>query len=66
LSAAPVIKRVVQAFGAERVMWGSDVAQSPGSYAELLALAKSAVAELTSAEQSAVLYDTCKQVYSRR
>lgn len=66
LSAAPVIKRVVQAFGAERVMWGSDVAQSPGSYAELLALAKSAMDELTSAEQSAVLYDTCKQVYSRR
>lgn len=66
LPTAPVIKRVVQEFGAQRVMWGSDVAQSAGTYAELLALAKAAVAELTPAEQAAVLFETCNQVYGRR
>jgi predicted TIM-barrel fold metal-dependent hydrolase len=63
LPAAPVVARVVAAFGAQRVMWGSDVAQSKGEYAHMIALAKASVASLTSAEQQQVLHGTANAVY---
>jgi predicted TIM-barrel fold metal-dependent hydrolase len=66
LPAAPVVKRVVAEFGARRVMWGSDVAQSAGTYPELLALADTAFQDLTASERAAVLFDSCDQVYGGR
>jgi L-fuconolactonase len=65
VSAAPVLQRVVAAFGADRVMWGSDIAQSKGSYAEMLELAAHAVADLRPDERRQVLDVTARRVYWR-
>jgi predicted TIM-barrel fold metal-dependent hydrolase len=60
---AAVVTRAVKEFGAERVMWGSDVAQSAGSYAELVAMAKVSLSELSAEQCQAVLHDTAAGVY---
>ena len=54
---------VVARFGAERVMWGSDVAQSQGTYDRFIAEAVAAAATLSSAERAAVLGGTAARVY---
>jgi predicted TIM-barrel fold metal-dependent hydrolase len=54
---------VVARFGAERVMWGSDVAQSRGSYAEFVANAVASVASLPEAGRAAVLGHTAGALY---
>ncbi|HUE11983.1 MAG TPA: amidohydrolase family protein [Steroidobacteraceae bacterium] len=66
LPLAPVVARVVKEFGAERVMWGSDVAQSAGAYADLVAMAKASTAELTAAQRQCVLNDTAAGIYTKR
>jgi L-fuconolactonase len=62
---APVVARVVREFGADHVMWGSDVAQSPGSYAELVAMGRDSVQNLSATQQQAVLGATGAAIYSR-
>jgi L-fuconolactonase len=62
-SAAPIIERVVAAFGAQRIMWGSDITQSKGTYAQMVELAVSAVADLDPAQREAVLSATANVVY---
>ncbi|HUI59107.1 MAG TPA: amidohydrolase family protein [Steroidobacteraceae bacterium] len=54
VDAAPIVARVVSLFGAQRVMWGSDINQSPGEYGHMVALGRQAVRAL-SAEQQAWL-----------
>ena len=63
LVAAPVVQRVVQAFGADRVMWGSDIAQSPGSYAEMVGLGLEATRTLGETDRAQVLYGATAAVY---
>jgi L-fuconolactonase len=63
VSSTAVIGRVVSAFGAERVMWGSDIGQSAGSYADMVALAQAAVSGLSMLQQRWVLCDTAKSTY---
>jgi L-fuconolactonase len=65
IDAAPVVKRVVELFGAERVMWGSDVAQSKGSYASMVELGRRATALLSDSERQWVLNDAAEAVYGR-
>jgi predicted TIM-barrel fold metal-dependent hydrolase len=64
LSCAPIVKRMVQSFGANRVMWGSDVAQSSGSYAEMVQAGRHAASLLGDAERQHILYDTARAVYA--
>lgn len=61
----PVIKRVMNLFGVQRMMWGSDITQSPGSYAHMVALGRAAVAGLPSAEQEQLLSGTARAVYGK-
>jgi predicted TIM-barrel fold metal-dependent hydrolase len=61
--AASVLRRVVDEFGAARVMWGSDVAQSKGSYEKMVTLAYEAVSDLSTAEKKQVLDLTARRVY---
>lgn len=61
--AAPVIERVVDRFGAARVLWGSDIGQSKGSYQEMRALAEAAVASLDAEARRQVLYATGRSLY---
>jgi L-fuconolactonase len=57
--------RLVEAFGPERVMWGSDwpVCTLAAGYADVLGVARDAIAELGAAEQAAVLGGTAARVY---
>jgi L-fuconolactonase len=58
---APVAERIVQICGADRLMWGSDIAQSKGTYVQMLAWAQAALANIPSREQ--VLASTAVAVY---
>jgi L-fuconolactonase len=60
---APIIARVVALFGAERVMWGSDIGQSPGAYEHMVELARGAVRALTAAQQDCLLSRSALSVY---
>jgi L-fuconolactonase len=57
--------RVVEVFGPERLMWGSDwpVCTLAASYGEVLELARTAMSGLSPAEQAAVLAGTASRVY---
>lgn len=63
LPSAPVVERVVRAFGTDRVMWGSDIAQSKGEYADMVAMARDSVSTLSTAQQDQVLHKTAERVY---
>ena len=65
IDAAPVVACVVKAFGAERVMWGSDVAQSAGTYAEMVELGRQAVRTLSDVDRAHLLYGATSAVYGR-
>lgn len=63
---ARVVRRLVDQFGAGRVVWGSDVGQSlKYSYTEKIAHAGAAAALLDPAERAAFLHDTAAGVYAR-
>jgi predicted TIM-barrel fold metal-dependent hydrolase len=61
--AAPVITHLVRTFGAHRIMWGSDIGQSKGTYAQMLGSADAAVAALADDERRQLLADTGRAVY---
>ncbi|MCW2361284.1 MULTISPECIES: amidohydrolase family protein [Sphingobium] len=61
----PVIERVCDLFGAERMIWGSDITQSPGSYDYMAALGRAAVRNLTAAQQEMILGGTAMRVYGK-
>ncbi len=63
ISSAAVILRVVADFGTHRIMWGSDVAQSAGTYEEMVNAAIAASSKLTEEQQLAVLHTTADAVY---
>ena len=56
---------VVARFGPERVMWGSDIAQSRGTYADFVADGVTSVARLSESARRAVLGETAAGVYFR-
>jgi L-fuconolactonase len=60
--------RLLELFGPERLMFGSDwpVCTLAASYAEVLDVALSALAELSTAEQEAVLAGTAQRFYGLR
>lgn len=66
IDTAALIRRVAVEFGAERLMWGSDVTQSKGSYAYMIGLAARATASLPGAERQQVLRGTALAMYGRR
>lgn len=63
VDAAPVVDRVVALFGAQRVMWGSDIGQSPGTYDGMVELGRRAVRNLTGRQQELLLSGTAMSVY---
>ena len=65
VDAAPIVKRVVDHFGADRVMWGSDISQSPGTYAYMSDLARKSVSLLDDHQKSLVLGGTAASLYGR-
>lgn len=50
-------------FGAERLIWGSDVGQSRANYAGMVQLARQAVSGMSATEASAILHDNAMRIY---
>jgi predicted TIM-barrel fold metal-dependent hydrolase len=58
------VRRLVDVYGSERVMWGSDLGNSGGSYADLISRALAATARLNDLERRNVLRETGMKVYA--
>ena len=62
--ACEIVDRLVDEFGAERLVWGSDFPQTHDrSYAELVALAQRACRNLSERDRALVLGDTALQLW---
>ncbi|MDT7838990.1 amidohydrolase family protein [Aquabacterium sp. OR-4] len=62
-SAASFFPRVVQAFGAQRLAWGSNYPTSPGTLSEILADAQAGLACLGQADREWIFGRTAQQLY---
>jgi L-fuconolactonase len=60
-----VLRRAVDLFGAGRVMWGSDIGTSSGTYADMVQRMIDASDLLTPGEQRAVWHDTGRRVFAK-
>ncbi len=58
-----VLRRTVDFFGADKVMWGSDIGTSSGTYKEMVERAVASTALLTEDERRKVLHDTGRKVF---
>jgi len=58
-----LLRRAVDLYGADRVMWGSDIGTSSGTYASMVQRLLDASALLTPDEQRAVWHDTGRRVF---
>jgi L-fuconolactonase len=58
-----VLRRVVDFYGADKIMWGSDIGTSSGTYKEMVQRAKDATALLSDTERHKVLHDTGRRVF---
>jgi len=61
----PVVRRVMDLFGPGRMVWGTDITQSPGSYEELVALGRRSVEGLPAADQETILAGTAMRLYGK-
>lgn len=62
--AARLVRRMVDSFGPDRLIWGSDVGQSMlWSYPEKIAMAQAATDFLDPAEAAAFLHDNAARIY---
>ena len=64
-SAETFFPRVVEAFGAQRMAWGSNFPTSPGTLAEILATAQAGLASLSADDQAWILGKTAQRLYPR-
>ncbi len=65
IEAAAVVARMVREFGGERLMWGSDITQSAGTYGYMVELAARATASLPPPVARQVLHGTADALYGR-
>jgi len=63
-SAETFFPRVVEAFGAQRMAWGSNFPTSPGSLSEILATAQAGLASLSEEDRSWIFGKTALRLYS--
>lgn len=61
----PLVDQLIEAFGAERIMWGSDwpVVRLAGGYARWNDLTQALLKDLDPASQNAILFKTAEQFY---
>jgi L-fuconolactonase len=62
-TAAMFIPYVVNAFGAERILWGSNFPAAEGALSDLLSQAKAAVASLPRSEQAMIFAGAARTLY---
>ncbi|MBI2729085.1 MAG: amidohydrolase [Polaromonas sp.] len=63
IPAEKVLRRAVDMFGADHVMWGSDIGTSSGTYKEMVQRFLDSAVLLSDAEKRAVCHDTGKRVF---
>ena len=63
VSARDALRHYVSVFGADRLLWGSDIGDSPGPYAEMVRRIVQAAAALGNRERRQVLHDTAEAVF---
>jgi L-fuconolactonase len=63
IPADQVLRRAVDLYGADRVMWGSDIGTASGTYKDMVQRMLDASVLLSADEQRAVLHDTGKRVF---
>lgn len=63
IPADKVLRRAVDLYGADRIMWGSDIGTSSGTYKDMVQRAIDSTALLTEAEKRAVFHDTGRGVF---
>ncbi len=63
IPAAKVLRRAADMFGADHLMWGSDIGTSSGTYKDMVQRFLDAAAVLSAAELRAVAHDTGKRVF---
>jgi len=59
-----VLRRAVDFYGADKVMWGSDIGTSSGTYKEMVERAIASTALLDEAERRKVLHDTGRRIFA--
>jgi predicted TIM-barrel fold metal-dependent hydrolase len=59
-----VLRRAVNFFGADKVMWGSDIGTSSGTYKEMVERALASTVLLNEEERRKVLHDTGRRVFA--
>jgi predicted TIM-barrel fold metal-dependent hydrolase len=57
------VRRLTDLFGPERLVWGSDIGQSGGTYAEMAANARTAASELDVREKALFLFGNAAALY---
>lgn len=63
IPAENVLRRAVDMFGADHLMWGSDIGTSSGTYKEMVQRFLDSAVLLTQQEKRAVFHDTGKRVF---
>lgn len=63
IPADKLLRRAVDLYGADHVMWGSDIGTSSGSYNEMVRRFLDSAVLLTPEEQRLVFHDTAKRVF---
>lgn len=61
--AGPLLQQLVSHFGASRIMWGSDVGNTAGEYADMIRLAEDATCALSPGDRAMLLHGTAQAVY---
>jgi predicted TIM-barrel fold metal-dependent hydrolase len=61
--AGEVLGAYVRRFGSERLMWGTDITQSKGTYRELVELGLDAAKALAPEDREALFSTTCARIY---
>lgn len=59
-----VLRRTVDFYGADKVMWGSDIGTSSGTYAEMVERAVASTSLLDEEERRKVLHDTGRRIFA--
>jgi predicted TIM-barrel fold metal-dependent hydrolase len=62
---ATVLRILVDRFGADRIMWGSDAPNTPGVYSEMVGRMRAVIAGLPALDQAAIMSGTARSVYPR-
>jgi L-fuconolactonase len=65
IPAEKVLRRAVDLYGADRLMWGSDIGTSSGTYKDMVQRAIDSAVLLTADEQRALFHDTGRRIFQK-